>query len=56
MPLVVKAAVKQLLAKEKFRASEDFWKALEKHLEKEIKAAMERAKANNRRTLKACDL
>jgi histone H3/H4 len=53
-PLYVKSAVKQAVGD--FRVSEDFWDALSKKIEEDIKRAIERAKANGRKTLRGADL
>lgn len=54
MSLYVKNNVKKALGQ--MRASEDFWTALEKFLNEAIKKAIERAKANGRKTVRASDL
>jgi histone H3/H4 len=56
MALVVKSAVKKLLAKSKMRVSGDFWKALDERMEWKVKRATERAKANGRKTVRGADL
>jgi histone H3/H4 len=38
------------------RVSEDFWDKLNEVVEKEVKNAIERAKANGRKTVRGCDL
>ena len=54
MSLVVKSAVRK--AAGRFRVSSDFWKALDERVSWKIKRAMERAKANGRKTIRGCDL
>lgn len=54
MALVVKSAVRGLL--KGMRASEDFFKELDNKITWKVKRAIERAKANGRKTLRACDL
>lgn len=54
MALVVKSAVRNLL--KGMRAGGDFFKALDAHIAEEIKCAIARAKANGRKTVRACDL
>jgi histone H3/H4 len=54
MALVVKSAVRNLL--KGMRASEDFWKALDGAVTAEVKKAIERAKANGRKTVRGADL
>ncbi|MEM5869660.1 MAG: DUF1931 domain-containing protein [Candidatus Aenigmatarchaeota archaeon] len=54
MAVVVKSAVRNLL--KEMRASEDFWKALDAAVTAEVKKAIERAKANGRKTVRGCDL
>ncbi|MCS7123709.1 MAG: DUF1931 domain-containing protein [Candidatus Aenigmarchaeota archaeon] len=54
MALVVKSAVRELI--KEYRVSEEFFGALEKKVEAIVKEAMNRAKANNRKTLRAADL
>ena len=56
MALVVKSAVKAHVAKSKMRVSGDLWPALDKTLEAKLKMAIDRAKANGRKTLRAADL
>jgi len=55
-PLYVKSAVKELVAKNKMRVSGDFWNALNERIEWKIKRAIERAKANDRKTVRGADL
>jgi histone H3/H4 len=52
--LVVKSSVRDLLGE--MRVSEDFWDKLNEVVEKEVKNAIERAKANGRKTVRGCDL
>lgn len=54
MALVVKSAVRDLL--KGVRVSEDFWKALDALVTAQVKKAMERAKANGRKTVRGADL
>lgn len=56
MALVVKSAVKSHIAKSKMRVSGDFWAAMDNKIEWKIKNAIERAKANGRKTLRGMDL
>ncbi|MEM7821497.1 MAG: DUF1931 domain-containing protein [Candidatus Aenigmatarchaeota archaeon] len=55
MALAVKSAVRGLLGKG-IRVSEDFWKELDERIKWKVKRATERAKANGRKTVRACDL
>jgi histone H3/H4 len=52
--LVVKSAVRELI--DDFRVSEDFWEALNKSVSELVKKAVERAKANGRKTVRGADL
>jgi len=52
--LYVKSAVRELVGD--FRVSEDFWEALNKSVEELVKRAVERAKANGRKTVRGADL
>ncbi|MBU5537593.1 MAG: DUF1931 domain-containing protein [Candidatus Aenigmatarchaeota archaeon] len=54
MALAVKSAVRAQL--KGMRAGEDFFKELDNRISWKIKRAIERAKANGRKTLRACDL
>ncbi|MEM5879592.1 MAG: DUF1931 domain-containing protein [Candidatus Aenigmatarchaeota archaeon] len=54
MAVVVKSAVRGLL--KGMRASEDFWKAIDAAVTADVKKAIERAKANGRKTVRGCDL
>jgi hypothetical protein len=54
MALVVKSAVREQL--KGMRAGGDFFKELDNKVGWKIKRAIERAKANGRKTLRACDL
>jgi hypothetical protein len=54
MALVVKSAVKKLL--KGMRVGGDFWKGLDERVAWKVKRAIERAKANARKTLRAADL
>jgi len=52
--LVVKSAVKKLL--KGMRVSGDFWKEMDERVSWKVKRAIERAKANTRKTVRAADL
>ena len=52
--LIVKSAVRAKLGK--MRASADFFKALDKCVADCVAAAVARAKANGRKTVKGCDV
>lgn len=54
MALAVKSAVRAQL--KGMRAGGDFFKALDDKISWKVKRAIERAKANGRKTLRACDL
>jgi histone H3/H4 len=54
MALAVKSAVKGLL--KGMRVGGDFWKELDNRISWKVKRAVERAKANGRKTVRACDL
>jgi histone H3/H4 len=54
MALAVKSAVRSTL--KGFRAGGDFFKELDVKIGWKVKRAMERAKANGRKTVRACDL
>lgn len=54
MALAVKSAVKGLL--KGMRVGGDFWKELDNRISWKVKRAVERAKSNGRKTLRACDL
>ena len=56
MALVVKSAVKAHLAKSKMRVSGEFWGAIDAAVAAMLKEAVDRAKANGRKTLRAGDL
>ena len=53
-PLYVKSAVRKALGK--MRVSGDFWGALNERIEWKIKRAVQRAKANGRKTVRGHDL
>ncbi|MGC9200628.1 MAG: DUF1931 domain-containing protein [Candidatus Aenigmatarchaeota archaeon] len=53
-PLYVKSAVKELVGD--FRIASDFWDALNERIQWKIKRALERAKANGRKTVRGADL
>ena len=52
--LVVKSAVRELVGD--FRVSEDFWESLNKTVAEVVNKAVERAKANGRKTVRGADL
>jgi len=52
--LVVKSAVREVVGN--FRVSEDFFEELNKQVESLVKRAVERAKANGRKTVRGADL
>jgi len=52
--LYVKSAVRELVGD--FRVSEDFWEALNERIAWKVKRAVERAKANGRKTVRGADL
>lgn len=54
MGYAVKSAVKGLL--KGVRVGGDFWKELDSKISWKVKRAAERAKANGRKTVRACDL
>lgn len=54
MALAVKAAVRREIPE--MRIAGDFWDALDKRIRWEITRAVERAKANGRKTVRASDL
>ncbi len=54
MALAVKSSVRGLL--KGMRAGGDFFKGLDDKISWKVKRAIERAKANGRKTLRACDL
>ena len=54
MALVVKTAVRGLI--KGMRASDDFFKGLDLVVAAKVKKAIERAKANGRKTLRGADL
>ena len=56
MALVVKSAVKAHVSKTKMRVSGDLWAALDKTIAWKLDKAVEWAKANGRKTLRAADL
>lgn len=55
MAVVVKSAVRELVRKD-YNVSEEFLKALDADVVRLVRRASERAKANNRKTLKARDV
>jgi hypothetical protein len=54
MALAVKSSVRTMM--KGMRAGGDFFKELDNKISWKVKRAMERAKANGRKTLRACDL
>lgn len=54
MAYIVKSAVRSLL--KGMRASEDFFKELDALIQRRCKRAIERARANGRKTLRGCDV
>jgi len=54
MALIVKSAVRQSL--KGMRASEDFFNGLDRRVNEIVNHAIDRAKANDRKTLRAADL
>lgn len=54
MAYAVKSSVRSLM--KGMRAGGDFFKELDNKITWKVKRAMERAKANGRKTLRACDL
>lgn len=54
MALAVKSAVKKMF--KGMRVAGDFWKELDNKITWKVKRAMERAKANARKTVRAADL
>ncbi len=53
-PLYVKSAVREAVGN--LRISEDFWEELNKAIGALLKKAVERAKANGRKTLRGADI
>ena len=56
MALVVQSKVKEFLKSQDINTGGDFLEALDKHLERELSLAAQRAKANGRKTARAYDL
>ena len=54
--LIIGAAVKRMLKSNELRMDSDFIKELDKEIKSKLKGAIDRAKANKRKTLKPCDL
>jgi len=54
MAMIVKNAVRKAL--KGYRVGGDFFKELDNKVNYKLKRALERAKANGRKTLRACDL
>ena len=54
MALAVKSAVRKLL--KGYRVAGDFWKELDERIKWKVKRAMQRAKANKRKTVRGADL
>ena len=53
--LVVKSKVKVIVAEADMRVSAEVWNELGHEVTRALKAAIRRAQANGRKTLKACD-
>ncbi len=56
MAYVKKTEVREFVKKKGLRVSEEVFKALDKAVEEILKKAIERAKGNNRKTLRAIDI
>jgi len=56
VPLAVKSAVRAQIKKARMRVAGDFWKVLDERIQREIERAVERAKAEGRKTVRAADL
>jgi histone H3/H4 len=54
--LVVASKVKEAISKAGFNTSGDFVEALSRHVEEEIKKAIERCRANSRKTVRPEDI
>ena len=53
---VVKSKVKVLLKEEGMRGAEDIWEELGHQVTRAVKIAIQRARANGRKTVKGCDI
>ncbi len=53
--LIVKSKVKTIIAEADMRASADIWNELGHEVTRTLKAAIRRAQANGRKTVKAAD-
>ncbi|MBS3054564.1 MAG: DUF1931 domain-containing protein [Candidatus Aenigmarchaeota archaeon] len=56
MSYSVASKVKELIKAREMNCAGDFCDALDKHIEQKIDRAVERAKANDRKTVRAADL
>ena len=56
MSLAVKSAVRAQIKKAGMRVAGDFWNALDDRIRGDVKRAVERAKADGRKTVRATDL
>lgn len=56
MSYIVKKAIQDFAKRNNMQVAGDFYGALDKHIEKMLKAAAERTKSNKRKTLKPYDL
>ncbi len=52
---VVKSKVRAMFSEAEMRASQEIWNELGHHVTRAVKAAIRRAKANGRKTVKATD-
>lgn len=52
---VVKSKVKVLLKEAEMKASAEIWEQIGHEITRSVKMAINRAKANKRKTVKACD-
>lgn len=53
---VVKSKIKVLIKEAGLRASDDIWRELGHRVSRTVKIAIQRAQANGRKTVKACDI
>lgn len=53
---VVKSKVRALLKEAGMRASDEIWDELGHRVTRSVKIAIQRAEANGRKTVKACDI
>lgn len=56
MAVVVASQVKEIIKKEEMNCASDFCDALDKKIEDLVKDACSRAKANDRKTVRPCDV